>query len=83
MIWDSWTVTNVYALKCPKCPMIRLKFVIKKSKATPKKYGVASYTKMLKLFGNLPCRRLLERMKSYGSCTKGKKKRCHWIGYPL
>lgn len=37
MIWDSWTVTNVYALKCPKCPMIRLKFVIKKSKATPKK----------------------------------------------
>ena len=44
MIWDSWTVTNVYALKCPKCPMIRLKFVIKKSKATPKKYGVASYT---------------------------------------
>ena len=46
MIWDSWTVTNVYALKCPKCPMIRLKSVIKKSKATPKKYGVASYTKM-------------------------------------
>ena len=46
MIWDSWTVTNVYALKCPKCPMIRLKFVSKKSKATPKKYGVASYTKI-------------------------------------
>ena len=46
MIWDSWTVTNVYALKCPKCPMIRLKFVIKKSKATPTKYGVARYTKM-------------------------------------
>lgn len=46
MIWYSWTVMNVYALKCPKCPMIRLKFVIKKSKATPKKYCVASYTKM-------------------------------------
>lgn len=36
MIWDSWTVANVYALKCPKCPLNRLKFKIKKSKATPK-----------------------------------------------
>lgn len=45
--------------------------------------GLASYTKMLKLFGNLPCRGLLERMKSYGSCPKDKKTRCHWIGYPL
>ena len=46
MIWDSWAVANVYALKCPKCPMKRLKFIIKKSKDTPRKNGVASYTKM-------------------------------------
>ena len=36
MSWASWTVANVYALKCPKCPLNRLKFKIKKSKATPK-----------------------------------------------
>lgn len=45
MIWDSWTVANVYERKCPKCPYQRIKFMIKKTKATPKEYGVASYTK--------------------------------------
>lgn len=45
MIWDSWTVVCLYGRKCPKCPFQNLEFMIKKSKATPKEYGVASYTK--------------------------------------
>lgn len=89
MIKNSDSVTDDIGAKinCHRVTNRTLKIKYKayrqSSKKKTKNIGLASYTKTLTLFGNLPCRGLLERMKEHGTCPKDKEVRCHWYGYPL
>ena len=84
---DSMTDEIGAEINCHRVINITLKIKYKayrqSSKKKTKNIGLASYTKTLTLFGNLPCREFLERMKDDSTCPKDKKVRCHWYGYPL